>query len=255
MALSHEQRFRQALARAMDQGEMDGLRDLVRALPPGKVRTMLRDVDSHEILTLLDVLPAVLRRRVLSELSDTEIRRVREAAFDSYEVRRTLFGIAWRGPTVSDFAARPAAFGPETPVSNWRNLLNTQNVTSEAKWIYVLDADEQPVGRIALIELALGVTRIEALDGVLHDQSHVADAHKLFQRGGWDELPLVNSAGRFTGVLYRNRIVRYVLNCHLDSFRRRRSIARFMTRFAVRWALPLVIATAMWHFLRMLTNR
>jgi Mg/Co/Ni transporter MgtE len=89
MALSHDQRFRQALARAMDRGEMDGLRDLVRALPPGKVRTMLRDVDSHEILTLLDVLPAVLRRRVLSELSDTEIRRVREAALDSYEVRRT----------------------------------------------------------------------------------------------------------------------------------------------------------------------
>jgi CBS domain-containing protein len=239
----------------MDQGEMDGLQDLVWALPPGKVRTMLCDVDSHEILTLLDVLPAVLRRRVLSELSDTEIRRVREAALESCEVRRTLFGVARRGPTVSEFAARPATFGPETPVSKWRDVLNPKNVPSEAKYIYALDADGQPVGRIALIELALGVSRLEALDGVLHDQSHVSDAHKLFRRGGWDELPLVNSAGKFTGVLYRDRIVRFALRCHLDPFRRRRSIARFMTRFAVRWTLPLLIATAMWHFLRMLTNR
>jgi len=177
--------------------------DLMEQLPPGEAAAILEEMPSNEQADLISALPEGGAEAILAEMDAAEAADVRRLAGYSANVAGGIMiteylayaESATIGEVIADLREHAAAY-----------------IDYSVQYLYIVSEDRRLVGVLPLRDLILAPSHgrvtayMIAKPIALEDQTPVEDLLPTFDQRSFLAIPVVDAAGRLTGVVRRHDV-------------------------------------------------
>ncbi|MCX7713028.1 MAG: CBS domain-containing protein [Chthoniobacterales bacterium] len=185
----------------LDRGHCPTLRDNLRRMTFDSLRDLFQEIPPRDAIYVLEIIPHAKRTTLATLLPKSFLEEIRQEAYAHFLIEPRK-----QKPTIRKHV-QPSQGLLNHTLAHWREFLKSRPVLNSSG-IYLLDPAGHPTGILNLYDLCRFVHQHHQipiprpLPPKVSPNDSAEAVWKLMIRGCWHELPVVNSRGKFLGVVH-----------------------------------------------------